>query len=124
MGVMAQKPFTPTDKSYPIEEMVVHDPVIAEENGEYYMFSTGKEKVTGPYLDKDRNRMDRGARSIVVQGNDEWAGIGHNAVYTFQGKDIFVSHAYSLKDGQSYLFLKDMNWDSNGWPVVVDTTIK
>lgn len=76
------------------------------------------EKITGPYLDKDGQRMDRGAGSIVVQGNDQWAGIGHNAAYTFEGKDIFVSHAYSRQDGQSYLFLKDLKWDQGGWPIV------
>ncbi|MDO4497456.1 MAG: arabinan endo-1,5-alpha-L-arabinosidase [Bacteroidales bacterium] len=113
----------------------VEAPFIIEHDGYYYLFvsfdyccrgteSTYKvvvgrsKKVTGPYLDKEGNRMDRDGGSIVVQGNEKWAGIGHNAAYTFEGKDYFVSHAYDRKDGQSYLFLREMKWDSEGWPIV------
>jgi len=110
-------------------------PFIIRHEGYYYLFVSfdyccrgvdstykvvvGRSKnVTGPYLDKEGKRMDRGAGSIVVQGNEEWAGIGHNAAYTIDGKDIFISHAYSRQDGQSYLFLKEMTWDKEGWPVI------
>lgn len=63
--------------------------------------------------------MDRGGGSIIVEGNKQWAGIGHNAAYTFDGKDYFISHAYAREDGQSYLFLKEMIWDKDGWPVII-----
>ena len=43
--------------------------------------------ITGPYLDKDGNRMDQGGATLVLKGNKNWAGVGHNAAYTFNGTD-------------------------------------
>lgn len=114
----------------------VEAPFIIHRGEYYYLFASfdyccrGKDstykvvvgrshKVTGPYLDKDGKRMDRGGGSIIVEGNKQWAGIGHNAAYTFDGKDYFISHAYAREDGQSYLFLKEMIWDKDGWPVII-----
>ena len=35
------------------------------------------------------------------------------------GKDYFMAHGYSRsKDGASLLFLREMTWDADGWPVV------
>ena len=35
--------------------------------------------VTGPYLDKDGKAMNKGGGSLVIQGNKDYAGVGHNA---------------------------------------------
>jgi arabinan endo-1,5-alpha-L-arabinosidase len=77
------------------------------------------ETVVGPYLDKEGKRMDKGGGSLVVEGNKEWAGIGHNAAYHFDGKDYFIAHAYSIaEDGASKLIIREMTWTADGWPIV------
>lgn len=85
-----------------------------------YKVMVGRSKaVTGPYLDKEGNSMAHGGGTLVIQGNKDWAGIGHNAVYHMDGKDYFISHAYSMADnGASKLIIREMSWTSDGWPVV------
>lgn len=85
-----------------------------------YKVVVGRSKtVKGPYLDKEGKRMDKGGGSIVIQGNENWAGIGHNSAYHFDGKDYFICHAYSLaENGASKLFIREMQWDAEGWPIV------
>ena len=35
------------------------------------------------------------------------------------GKDYFICHAYSLaENGASKLFIREMQWDAEGWPIV------
>ena len=63
--------------------------------------------------------MDQGGGSLVIEGDKNWAGIGHNSAYTFDGKDYLVVHAYDLSDeGHSKLKILNMKWDIEGWPVV------
>ena len=43
-------------------------------------------------------------------------GIGHNSVYSFDGRDYFVTHAYDASDaGKSKLKVLELTWES-GWP--------
>jgi arabinan endo-1,5-alpha-L-arabinosidase len=84
-----------------------------------YKVVVGRSKtITGPYLDKEGKSMFEGGGTLVMQGNDDYAGAGHNSAYTFDNKDYFVFHAYDLKDGgQSKLKIREMKWVDN-WPVV------
>lgn len=111
-------------------------PFIFKKNGYYYLFvswdvccrgedSTYKviigrsESITGPYLDKEGENMVHGGGSLVLQGNENYAGIGHNSAYTFDGKDYLITHAYDLTDeGRSKLMIRKIQWDENDWPVV------
>lgn len=85
-----------------------------------YKVAVGRSKnVEGPYLDKECKRMDKGGGSIVIQGNKDWAGIGHNSAYNFDGIDYFISHAYdNANDGTSKLIIRKMEWSPDGWPIV------
>ena len=78
------------------------------------------EKVTGPYIDKNNVPMMKGGGSLVAAGDTiNWVAVGHNAVYTFDGKDYIVYHGYDAKDnGKSKLIIRELNWDPAGWPVV------
>ena len=77
------------------------------------------ETVTGPYLDKDGKSMAQGGGSLVIQGNTDYVGVGHNAAYHFDGKDYFICHAYSAKeDGAPKLIIREMTWTPDGWPIV------
>jgi len=85
-----------------------------------YKIAIGRsEKITGPYVDKNGVDMNKGGGSIVVQGNDLWYGVGHNAVCTFDGTDYIVFHGYDAKDkGRSKLIIKKLDWNKEGWPEV------
>jgi arabinan endo-1,5-alpha-L-arabinosidase len=78
------------------------------------------EKVTGPYVDKNNVAMMKGGGSLVAAGDTtNWAAVGHNSVYTFDGKDYIVYHGYDAKDnGKPKLIIRELNWDAAGWPVV------
>ncbi|MFW6205834.1 MAG: family 43 glycosylhydrolase, partial [Gemmatimonadota bacterium] len=114
----------------------IEAPFIFKKHGYYYLFvswdrccaganSTYKivvgrsENVTGPYLDRTGEDMRFGGGSLVARGNDDWAAVGHNAAYTFDGTDYLVFHGYDLNDeGRSKLWITEMEWDDDGWPVV------
>jgi arabinan endo-1,5-alpha-L-arabinosidase len=118
-------------------EGAVEAPFIFKKNGLYYLFVSfdfccrgansnykvmvGRaDKITGPYRDKNGNRMDEGGGSLVVEGNKDWAGVGHNSVYNFDGQDYLVFHAYDVSDnGKPKLKIEKLNWDETGWPVIV-----
>jgi arabinan endo-1,5-alpha-L-arabinosidase len=88
------------------------------ERSDYKVVVGRSEKVTGPYVDKDGIRMDRNGGTLVVKGNQEWYGAGHNSVYNFDGKDYNIFHGYDAKDrGRSKLIIEELKWDNEGWPV-------
>ena len=78
------------------------------------------EKVTGPYVDKNNVPMMKGGGSLVATGDTtNWAAVGHNSVYTFNGKDYIVYHGYDARDnGKPKLIIHELNWDAADWPVV------
>lgn len=117
-------------------EAMIEAPFIFRKDGKYYLFvsydrccqgvkSTYKimvgrsDKITGPYLDRRGRDMVQGAATPVLTGNERWPGVGHNSVYTFDGKDYIVFHGYDVKDnGNSKLIIRMIAWDDEGWPVV------
>ena len=114
----------------------IEAPFIFNKNGYYYLFvswdrcckglessykiAVGRSKeITGPYLDKDGNKMIHGGGTVIAQGNDEWAAVGHEAAYTIDGKDLLVFHAYDKKDGgKPKLLIREIKWDQDGWPTI------
>lgn len=127
-----RNPFTPDDKA---GDAAIEAPFIFKKNGYYYLFVSwdyccrGKEStykvvvgrsksITGPYLDKEEKPMTEGGGSLVIEGNEHYAGVGHNGVYTLDDKDYMVFHAYDLRDdGKPKLKIKEIRW-ANLWPVV------
>lgn len=85
-----------------------------------YRVMVGRSKdITGPYLDKEDQSMRLGGGSLVVDGNSEWAGVGHSATYTFGGTDYLVFHGYDVSDdGRSKLWIEEIQWGEHGWPRV------
>jgi beta-xylosidase len=114
----------------------VEAPFIFKKGNYYYLFASydyccrreksdynirvGRSRtVQGPYLDKEGNSMAQGGGTMVMQGNEQWAGVGHNAVYHFDGTDYLVAHGYlTAENGTSKLIIREMNWDADGWPIV------
>jgi arabinan endo-1,5-alpha-L-arabinosidase len=115
---------------------VIEAPFIFRKNNYYYLFvSLGRccrgaestyhvavgrsESVLGPYLDRNGVDLAAGGGTVVLRGNENYAGIGHNSAYTFDGNDYFVAHAYDLRDeGRSKLMIRPLRWDADRWPIV------
>lgn len=114
----------------------IEGPFIFRKNGWYYLFASwglccrGKDStynvvigrsraVTGPYLDRDGKDMAQGGGSLVIKGDKDWQGVGHNSAYSFDGHDYLVLHAYETADHYlQKLKILEMKWDADGWPVV------
>src|SRR5690606_21510965 len=75
-------------------------PFIFKKNGYYYQFLSwdlccrgekstykvvvGRSKnVTGPYVDKEGKLLTNGGGTLLIEGNENWFGAGHNSTYTF-----------------------------------------
>jgi arabinan endo-1,5-alpha-L-arabinosidase len=118
------------------EPASIEAPFIFRHDGWYYLFVSwdhccrgvhsdykvvvGRSRdVRGPYVDAKDVRLDKGGGTPVVAGNADWPGVGHNSVYTFDGRDWFVTHAYDASDrGFSKLKVLALSWDAAGWPRV------
>ncbi len=114
----------------------VEAPFIMKHGGYYYLFVSfdyccrganstynvvvgRSDKVQGPYLDKDGKDMFMGGGSLVIKGNERYAGIGHSSHYDMDGKSYFISHAYDNEEnGASKLIIREMKWSEDGWPIV------
>jgi len=85
----------------------------------YKMMVGRSKKVTGPYLDANGTDLAKGGGTLVLAGDKDWYGVGHNAVCTFDGVDYLIFHAYDATDnGRSKLRIEPLDWSSTGWPVV------
>lgn len=85
-----------------------------------YKMIVGRAKsIPGPYVDKKGNSLATGGGSILLQGDQNWYGVGHNSTYTFNDKDYLVFHGYDAHDeGKPKLIIKTLAWDKDGWPLV------
>ncbi|QGY42104.1 family 43 glycosylhydrolase [Maribellus comscasis] len=90
-------------------------------NSTYKMIVGRSEKIPGPYLDKNGESMATGDGTILLEGDENWHGVGHNATYTFNGTDYIIFHGYDANDeGRPKLIIKKLDWDKNGWPVIAN----
>jgi arabinan endo-1,5-alpha-L-arabinosidase len=86
-------------------------------NSTYKMIAGRSKSVLGPYMDKQGISLANGGGTIVLAGNAEWFGVGHNAVVNFNGTDYLIFHGYDAADnGQSKLRIEKLEWIDE-WPV-------
>ena len=85
-----------------------------------YKIMVGRSKdVKGTYLDKDGKSLAVGGGSLVLAGNQDWAGLGGCSAYALDGKDYLVFHAYETADnGLQKLKIAEIKWDEKQWPVI------
>ncbi|MET0392659.1 MAG: arabinan endo-1,5-alpha-L-arabinosidase [Chitinophagaceae bacterium] len=95
-------------------------------NSTYKMMVGRSETITGPYLDRQGVDMRNGGGTLLQDPDlkpgekPQWYGVGHNAVYTFDGKDYIVYHGYDANDnGRSKLIIRALQWDDGGWPALI-----
>ncbi len=116
----------------------IEAPFIFKKNGYYYLFASidycckgvestykmivGRSKqVTGPYVDDSGTSLATGGGQLLLAGDNRWQGVGHNAVYTFDGVDYLIFHGYDGEDnGVSKLRIEKLEWDEQGWPKLID----
>ena len=116
----------------------IEAPLIINANGYYYLFVSfdlccrgsrstynvrvGRSKeLMGPYLDKENTPLTQGGGTLLVKGDENYYGIGHNSVYEFNEQYYMFSHAYDIHDkGKPKLVVHKLNWDAEGWPLVVE----
>jgi arabinan endo-1,5-alpha-L-arabinosidase len=88
-------------------------------NSTYKMIVGRSAKLTGPYIDHSGKPMTTGGGTILLAGDENWHGVGHNAVVSFDGTDYLVFHGYDAHDdGKPKLNIRKLNWDKDGWPMV------
>lgn len=95
--------------------------------GSTYRVYVGRSRhLTGPYVDPAGRDLRQGGGALVVQGNAEWAGPGHNAVVTDDaGTAWLVYHAMPRDDARlpngtnrRQALLDPLQWSDDGWPYV------
>jgi len=90
-------------------------------NSTYKMIVGRSGKLTGPYIDRSGKPMAKGGGTILLAGDENWYGVGHNAVVSFDGTDYLVFHGYDAHDsGKPKLNIRKLNWDKDGWPSAKD----
>ena len=133
---LASRPRTDTTGGREAGNGAIEAPFLFRKGGYYYLFvsfdyccrgpkSTYKmmvgrsANIMGPYLDRSGKPMTQGGGTLLLAGNKDWYGVGHNAVYTFDNTDYLVYHGYDAADkGKSKLLTNKLAWDPEGWPVV------
>lgn len=115
----------------------IEAPFLVFHDGFYYLFAShdlcckglkstyktvvGRSKnIEGPYQDKEGKPMLSGGGTLLIGETDDYAGVGHCAVYEFDGEWIFIAHGYAKdRRGQSQLVVRAIDWQ-DGWPLLRD----
>jgi arabinan endo-1,5-alpha-L-arabinosidase len=89
-------------------------------NSNYKVIVGRSDNITGPYTDNTGRSLLQGGGTLVIQGDHNWPGVGHNGLCSSDGLDYMVFHAYDAGDkGKPKLMIRKMKWDNQGWPIVV-----
>jgi len=90
----------------------------------YKMIVGRSAALLGPYLDKSGIPMNKGGGSILLAGDANWYGVGHNAVCDFSGDDYVIFHGYDANDKAiPKLRIEKLKW-VQGWPEVMNNKNK
>jgi arabinan endo-1,5-alpha-L-arabinosidase len=133
---VAHRPRTATLNDSLPGDGAIEGPFVFRHDGYYYLFVSfdyccrgpqstykmmvGRSRVlTGPYLDQAGTSMEQGGGTLVLQGDANWFGVGHNAVATFDNVDYLIFHGYDGHDhGRPKLRIEPLAWSADGWPNV------
>lgn len=115
----------------------IEGPFIYPKNGYFYLFAStdyccrGKDstykmvvgrakQVEGPYIDRDGVKMLEGGGTILLEGDERWQGVGHNAVCEIDKTELIIFHGYdgSTERGLPKLHIRKLDWTEDGWPQI------
>ncbi len=95
------------------------------ENSKYHLRVGRSENLSGPFLDKEgRDLKDRGTGTVILEGNDIFAGPGHNSrIFSDKHRNDWVLYHAILKSNprvksganRRVLMLGKVIWE-NDWP--------
>ena len=69
-------------------------------------------------MDQEGVAMNLGGGSLLLEGDKNWNGVGHNAVVGVDGSDYLIFHGYDAGDkGKSKLRIEKISW-LGGWPFI------
>lgn len=77
--------------------------------------------VTGPYLDRNGVNMALGGGSTFLESTARFIGPGQAGIMNDNGTNWFTYHYYDGNNGgTATLGLAQLNWSSDGWPVLTN----
>lgn len=75
------------------------------------------DRITGPYLDKQGKDMLDGGGTMFAERDFPFVGPGHAAILEKDGRCWMSMHFYdATHDGIGTLAIRELMWDSQGWP--------
>lgn len=88
-------------------------------NSTYKMIIGRSKKLQGPYVDKENVPLAYGGGTILLKGDENWHGVGHNGIASADGNDYLIFHAYDAhKNGMPKLRIEKLKW-TDGWPEII-----
>jgi arabinan endo-1,5-alpha-L-arabinosidase len=79
-------------------------------------------KLQGPYLNKAGQSWQENHYTVLLSGDNNEPGRGHNGFFTEGDTTFIVYHAYTrAANGKSLLNIKKLYVDRDGWPTVEQT---
>jgi arabinan endo-1,5-alpha-L-arabinosidase len=89
------------------------------ESSSYYIVAGRSRRVTGPFTGQDGRSMMDGYGTLLLRGDRDFRGPGHNAFLRDGEADYLVYHAYDAgRDGVATLRISPVTWTPDGWPTV------
>ena len=77
--------------------------------------------ITGPYYDRKDYAMIDGGGAQLTFADGRFRGPGHNAIFSEDGQDYIVYHAYdTVYVGTPTLQIHRLSWDDDAWPYIAD----
>jgi arabinan endo-1,5-alpha-L-arabinosidase len=90
-------------------------------NSTYQVVMGRSKSITGPYLSKEGKSWVDDQCSLLLEGNQEEPGRGHNGIFAERDTTFMVYHAYTRsQNGQSLLNIKPLYITDDGWPTLED----
>lgn len=88
-----------------------------------YNIRAGRSReVTGPYVDRaGRTMLDSGG-TLLFESQGDIRGPGHNSILQHDGRTWTAFHYFNdpKKKHSRVLQIREITWDSEGWPVIGD----
>lgn len=88
----------------------------------YHVVMGRSRNMEGPYLNKEGESWVDNNYTLLLEGDEEEPGRGHNGFFTENDTTFIVYHAYTMSaDGASLLNIQPLYVDKEGWPSIEPT---